>query len=69
VDAAHPGKADEMMLVLPPEIGRDDDGEFWPQWEMADLRSTTEEHYAKREREEHLKRAIHRLPPVLRNLI
>ena len=25
VDAAHPGKAQEVVLVLPPEIGRDDD--------------------------------------------
>jgi RNA polymerase sigma factor (sigma-70 family) len=45
------------------------DRESWLQWEMADSRSTTEEHYAKREREERLKRAIRRLRPLLRNVI
>jgi hypothetical protein len=25
VDAAHPGKADEVVLVLPPQVGRDDE--------------------------------------------
>ncbi len=54
-----------------PEISIDGsvDGEPWPQWEMADSGSTTEEHYAKREREGHLMRAIHRLRPGLRNVI
>jgi RNA polymerase sigma factor (sigma-70 family) len=54
-----------------PEISMDGsvDGESWQHWETADWRINTEEHYARAEREGHLKRAIHRLRPALRNVI
>jgi RNA polymerase sigma factor (sigma-70 family) len=45
------------------------DGETWRQWEMADKRVNIEEHYARKEAEWHLKRAIHRLRPTLRTII
>jgi RNA polymerase sigma factor (sigma-70 family) len=45
------------------------DGETWQQWEVADKRANTEEHYARKEAERHLKRAIHRLRPALRTII
>jgi RNA polymerase sigma factor (sigma-70 family) len=45
------------------------DGEIWQQWEMADKRANTEEHYVRKETERHLKRAIHRLRPALRTII
>src|SRR5258708_34053481 len=45
------------------------DGETWQQWEMADKRTNIEEHYARKETRRHLKRAIHRLRPALRNII
>ena len=50
-------------------IDRPVDGESWQPSEMADWRSTAEEHYAKRERVGHLKRAIRRLRPELRKVI
>jgi RNA polymerase sigma-70 factor (ECF subfamily) len=54
-----------------PEISMDGsaDGETWQNWEVPDRSVNTEEHYARRERERHLKRAIHRLRPALRNVI
>jgi len=54
-----------------PETSTDwsEDGETWRQWEMADERVNIEEHYAKKEAERHLKRAIHRLRPALRSII
>jgi RNA polymerase sigma factor (sigma-70 family) len=54
-----------------PEMSMDGsvDGETWQHWEMPDWRVNTEEHYARGEREGHLKRAIHRLRPALRNVI
>jgi RNA polymerase sigma-70 factor (ECF subfamily) len=45
------------------------DGETWQQWEMADKKANIEEHYARKEAGRHLKRAIHRLRPALRNII
>jgi RNA polymerase sigma factor (sigma-70 family) len=45
------------------------DGETWQQWEVADKRANIEEHYARKEAERHLKRAIHRLRPALRTII
>jgi RNA polymerase sigma factor (sigma-70 family) len=45
------------------------DGETWQNWEVPDRRVNTEEHYARRERERHLRRAIHRLRPTLRDVI
>ena len=45
------------------------DGDNWQQWEMADKRANIEEHYAKKEAERHLDRAIHRLRPSLRRVI
>ncbi len=45
------------------------DGETWQQWEMADKRANTEEHYVRKETERHLKRAIHRLRPALRTIV
>jgi RNA polymerase sigma factor (sigma-70 family) len=45
------------------------DGDNWQQWEMADMRVDIEEHYAKKEAERHLDRAIHRLRPSLRSVI
>ena len=45
------------------------DGETWQQWEVADKRANIEEHYARKEAERRLKRAIHRLRPTLRTII
>ena len=45
------------------------DGDTWQQWEMADKRANIEEHYAREEAERHLKRAIYRLRPSLRDII
>src|SRR5580698_1599263 len=45
------------------------DGDTWQQWEMADKKANIEEHYAKKEAESRLERAIDRLRPPLRNVI
>jgi RNA polymerase sigma factor (sigma-70 family) len=45
------------------------DGETWQQWEVADKRANIEEHYVRKEAENDLKRAIHRLRPALRTII
>jgi RNA polymerase sigma-70 factor (ECF subfamily) len=45
------------------------DGETWQQWEMVDRTANIEEHYAREEGQRHLKRAIRRLRPTLRNII
>ena len=45
------------------------DGETWQQWEVADKKANIEEHYARKEAEKDLKRAIHRLRPVLRAIV
>ncbi len=45
------------------------DGDNWQQWEMPDERANTEQHYAKKEAERHLERAIHSLQPSLRSII
>ena len=45
------------------------DGEDWQQWETEDKRANIEEHYAQKEAERHLDRAIHLLRPSLRNII
>jgi RNA polymerase sigma-70 factor (ECF subfamily) len=45
------------------------DGESWQQWEVADKRANIEEHYARKESERSLKRAVHRLRPALRTII
>jgi RNA polymerase sigma factor (sigma-70 family) len=45
------------------------DGETWQQWEVTDKRANIEEHYARKEAERRLKRAIHRLRPTLRTII
>ena len=45
------------------------DGETWQQREVADERVNVEEHYARKESEQALKRAIHRLRPALRTII
>jgi RNA polymerase sigma factor (sigma-70 family) len=45
------------------------DGDNWQQREMADKRANIEEHYAKKETERQLGRAIHRLQPSLRSVI
>lgn len=54
-----------------PEVSMDGsaDGETWQIWEIADSRVNTEDHYVRREKDRHLKRAIHRLRPALRNVI
>ncbi|MEI9977786.1 MAG: sigma-70 family RNA polymerase sigma factor [Edaphobacter sp.] len=54
-----------------PEVSMDGsaDGETWQSWEIADRRVNTEDHYVRLEREHHLKRAIRRLRPALRNVI
>jgi RNA polymerase sigma-70 factor (ECF subfamily) len=54
-----------------PEVSMDGsaDGETWQTWEIADSRGNTEESYVRRERDRHLKRAIHRLRPALRNVV
>jgi RNA polymerase sigma-70 factor (ECF subfamily) len=45
------------------------DGETWQQWEIADQTKNVEELYVKHERVEHLRRAICRLQPTLRNVV
>jgi RNA polymerase sigma factor (sigma-70 family) len=45
------------------------DGEAWQQWEIADRRANTEEHYIRDETERHLRRAITRLRPALRTIV
>jgi RNA polymerase sigma-70 factor (ECF subfamily) len=45
------------------------DGETWQQWEMEDGTANIEERYAREEGQQHLKRAIRRLRPTLRNII
>lgn len=45
------------------------DGETWQEWEMVDRRANTEEHYAKEESNRHLRRAIQRLRPALRDIV
>ena len=45
------------------------DGETWQQWEVPDKRANIEERYARKEAENDLKRAIHRLRPALRTII
>jgi RNA polymerase sigma factor (sigma-70 family) len=54
-----------------PEVSMDGsvDGDAWQHWEVPDRRVNTEEHYARSERERHLKRAIHRLRPALRTIV
>lgn len=54
-----------------PEVSMDAsaDGESWQNWEVPDRRVNIEEHYVRSERERHLKRAIRRLRPALRNVI
>jgi RNA polymerase sigma-70 factor (ECF subfamily) len=45
------------------------DGETWQHWEIADETKNIEELYASHERVEHLRRAICRLQPTLRNVV
>ncbi len=45
------------------------DGETWQQWEIADQTKNIEELYARHERVERLRRAIHRLQPTLRSVV
>jgi RNA polymerase sigma factor (sigma-70 family) len=45
------------------------DGETWQQWEIGDTRVNIEEHYARKEAEKDLQRAIHRLRPALRAIV
>jgi RNA polymerase sigma factor (sigma-70 family) len=45
------------------------DGEAWSGWEIVDIRTTPEEAYAQREVEQHLRSAIRRLRPALRNVV
>jgi len=45
------------------------DGDTWPYREIADQAKNVEELYARHERVEHLKRAICRLHPTLRNVV
>jgi RNA polymerase sigma-70 factor (ECF subfamily) len=45
------------------------DGDTGQHWEIADQTKNVEELYARRERVEHLKRAICRLHPTLRNVV
>jgi RNA polymerase sigma factor (sigma-70 family) len=54
-----------------PEISMDGgaDGETWQNWEIPDRKVNTEEHYLRAENERHLKRAIRRLRPALRNVV
>ena len=54
-----------------PEISIDwsVDSETWHTWEMEDGRVNIEEHYATKETERHLQRAISRLRPALRSVI
>jgi DNA-directed RNA polymerase specialized sigma24 family protein len=45
------------------------DGDTWRQWKMADKKENIEEHYAKKEAEWRLERAIVHLRPPFRNVI
>jgi RNA polymerase sigma-70 factor (ECF subfamily) len=45
------------------------DGETWQHWEIADETKNIEELYARHERVERLRRAIHRLQPTLRSVV
>jgi RNA polymerase sigma factor (sigma-70 family) len=45
------------------------DGGTWSGWEIADIRTTSEEAYAQREVEQHLRSAIRRLRPALRKVV
>jgi RNA polymerase sigma-70 factor (ECF subfamily) len=45
------------------------DGETWRQWEIGDRTRDVEEQYAQHERVEHLRLAIGRLQPALRNVV
>jgi RNA polymerase sigma-70 factor, ECF subfamily len=45
------------------------DGETWQHWEIADETKNVEELYARHERVEHLRQAICRLQPTLRNVV
>jgi RNA polymerase sigma-70 factor (ECF subfamily) len=45
------------------------DGETWQHWEIADETKNIEELYARHERGERLRRAIHRLQPTLRSVV
>jgi RNA polymerase sigma-70 factor, ECF subfamily len=45
------------------------DGKTWQHWEIADQTKDVEELYARHERIERLRRAIRRLPPLLRNTV
>jgi len=45
------------------------DGETWQHWEIADETKNIEALYASHERVEHLRRAICRLQPTLRNVV
>ncbi len=45
------------------------DGETWQHWEIADETKNIEDLYARHERGEHLRRAIRRLQPTLRNVV
>jgi RNA polymerase sigma factor (sigma-70 family) len=45
------------------------DGETWQQWEVRDKRVNIEEHYARKEAEKNLQRAVLRLRPALRTVI
>jgi RNA polymerase sigma factor (sigma-70 family) len=54
-----------------PEISIDwsPDSDTWQSWEVEDKRVDIEGHYATKERERHLQRAISRLNPTLRDVI
>ena len=54
-----------------PEISIDwsADSDTWKSWEVEDRRVNIEEHYAAKETEQHLQRAIGRLRPTLRDVI
>lgn len=54
-----------------PETSMDSsaDGQTWQQWEMEDHTIDIEGHYVRSEREKHLRRAICRLRPALRNVV
>ena len=45
------------------------DGATWQQWEVADMKANVEEHYASKEAEARLKRAINRLQTPLRSVV
>lgn len=54
-----------------PETSMDSssDGQTWQQWEMEDRTIDIEGHYVRCERERHLRRAINRLRPALRDVV